>query len=184
MTDWFANASPAAAAAAGVDMVMPGDAGLLSFAGANMDITVNGVNETGLDRMVTHVIATWYKMGQDQNYPNISYSTLTKNTNGILPDRAYIGQVNYHVDVQSDHATLIRQIAGEGAVLVKNSGILPLTSSSSLKLGVFGSDAGPNLGGLNSCGELGTCNSGTLAVGWGSGSGTFPYLCMPPIRKR
>jgi len=154
MTDWAAHATPNLAAAAGVDIVMPGDLGALGAAGNLLQVDAT---HTKLDEMVLHIIASWYKMGQDQDYPVINYS----------------------VDGQDDHKTLIREIAGEGIVLIKNTGILPLGSLTSL--GIFGSDAGPNPGGLNSCGEFDACNQGTLAVGWGSGSGKFPYLSEPHL---
>jgi beta-glucosidase-like glycosyl hydrolase len=181
MTDWFASAKASLATAASVDLVMPGDIGLLSMEADTLDVTVGNETTTLLDQMVIHIIATWYKMGQDQDYPDINYSTLTKDTDGILLDTGHIGKVNYHVNVQGDHASLIREIAGEGAVLLVNHGVLPLKDIASL--GVFGSDGGPNPDGLNSCGEFDSCNKGTLACGWGSGSGTFPYLSVSPMMR-
>ena len=151
MTDWAANADADLAAAAGVDIAMPGDLGALGAAGNLIQVDST---HTKLDEMVLHIVASWYKMRQDQDYPNINLS----------------------VDGQGDHKSLIRKIAAEGTVLVKNTGVLPLTSVTSL--GIFGSDAGPNPGGLNSCGEFDACNRGTLAVGWGSGAGKFVYLSV------
>ncbi|KAF7185498.1 Beta-glucosidase 1 [Pseudocercospora fuligena] len=43
---------------------------------------------------------------------------------------------------------------------------------------VFGEDAGPNLEGPNGCADRG-CAQGTVAIGWGSGTGNFPYLITP-----
>jgi len=149
VTDWAASATANLAATAGVDMAMPGDLGALGSAGES--IVVNGTR-TKLDEMVLHIIASWYKMRQDEGYPAINLS--------------FDGQLN--------HKTLIREIGGEGMVLVKNIGVLPLPSVTSL--GLFGSDGGPNPAGLNSCGEFDACDQGTLAVGWGSGSGKFVYL--------
>jgi beta-glucosidase len=157
VTDWAANAAAKLAVAAGVDMAMPGDLGALGAAG--YEIQFNDTH-TMLDEMVLHIIASWYKMRQDEDYPDIDYS----------------------VDGQDDHKTLIREIAAEGAVLIKNTGVLPLSSLTSL--GIFGSDAGPNPAGLNSCGEYNTCNRGTLAVGWGSGAGKFVYLSIAHFETR
>jgi beta-glucosidase len=151
MTDWAATATANLAATAGVDMAMPGDLGALGSAGQS--IVVNSTH-TKLDEMVLHIIASWYKMRQDEDYPEIDLS----------------------LDGQGDHKTLIREIGGEGIVLVKNTGVLPLGSLTTM--GVFGSDGGPNPAGLNSCGEFDACDQGTLAVGWGSGSGKFVYLSI------
>ena len=177
MTDWGANASPHLALKAGVDMVMPGDLGALGDVAKDIPENnthntqspmLNGApsslkrgpssTNTKLDEMVLHIIATWYKMRQDEDYPSINLSH----------------------DAQGDHKHLIRSIAAEGIVLLKNvNRILPLPHLKSL--GVFGSDAGANPSGLNSCGEFNACDKGTLAIGWGSGSGKFVYLSTTPL---
>lgn len=43
---------------------------------------------------------------------------------------------------------------------------------------LFFDSAGPNIGGPNSCPDRG-CDAGTLAEGWGSGTGNYPYLIDP-----
>lgn len=95
---------------------------------------------------------------------------------GTFLDRLYVGRINYHVQAaQPVHATLIRRIGAEGTTLLKNiNGALPLSNTSIKSIGVFGNDAGPIP--ESSCGTFGSCSAGTLAVGWGSGSGTFEYL--------
>jgi beta-glucosidase len=61
--------------------------------------------------------------------------------------------------------------------LLKNDmNILPLRRNDSLK--VFGTDAGGNPDGLNSCTDQG-CNKGVLTMGWGSGTARLPYLNTP-----
>lgn len=56
--------------------------------------------------------------------------------------------------VQGDHYKLIREIGGASTVLLKNvNGALPLSLSKIRRIGVFGSDAGPNPDGPNGCGE-------------------------------
>jgi beta-glucosidase len=61
--------------------------------------------------------------------------------------------------------------------LLKNDeDILPLSRSDNLK--VFGTDAGGNPDGLNSCTDMG-CNKGVLTMGWGSGTARLPYLITP-----
>jgi beta-glucosidase len=93
--------------------------------------------------MVTRTIAAWYKMGQDENYPDVSFSQLTQATflNGEM--------VNSHIkcvyfspkrekpllmlrpardSVQADHFKLIRQIGAASTILLKNTkSALPLS---------------------------------------------------------
>jgi hypothetical protein len=45
-------------------------------------------------------------------------------------------------------------------------------------LQVFGTDAGTNPDGINSCADKG-CNKGVLTMGWGSGTARLPYLSTP-----
>jgi hypothetical protein len=86
-------------------------------------------------------------------------------------------QVNWHVNVQDDHAALIREIGGASTVLLKNvNKALPLNKPKSIA--VIGEDAHDNPGGPNACGDRG-CDIGTLAMGWGSGTANFPYLIAP-----
>lgn len=188
MTDWFASASPGRAADAGVDMVMPGDLGLVGTAAGGMKASDGAVpGGSRLDEMVVRILAAWYKLGQNTtDYPATSFSTWNSADTGVLLDRLFIGTINKHVQATNPlHAALARRIAAEGTVLLKNVNTptgsgrglpLPPTLPS---LAVFGSDAGPIPGGPNSCGSFSTCAQGTLAVGWGSGAGTFPYLIDP-----
>lgn len=68
-------------------------------------------------------------------------------------------------------------MARDAITLLKNEdNTLPLKANASLK--VFGTDAGPNLDGLNSCAD-GGCNKGVLTMGWGSGTARLPYLITP-----
>ncbi|KAI5837331.1 putative beta-glucosidase L [Morchella snyderi] len=178
MTDWFASAIPSLAARAGVDVIMPGDIGatgtVAAFLPASDGASTNG---TRLDEMVIRLVASWYKMRQETDWPDVSFSTWSSDDIGVFLDRGYIGQINSHVQAaQPVHATLIRRIAAEGTTLLKNTGGLPLPSTA-LSIGVFGNDAGPIP--ESSCGTFGACSAGTLAVGWGSGTGTFEYLIDP-----
>lgn len=86
-------------------------------------------------------------------------------------------QVNFHVNVQDNHAALIREIGSASTVLLKNvNNALPLKKPASIA--VIGEDAHDNPSGPNSCNDRG-CNIGTLAMGWGSGTANFPYLIAP-----
>jgi beta-glucosidase len=66
------------------------------------------------DDMVTRLMAAYYKLGQDQNFPPVNFDYLTEDT-------YYEGQlVNEHVNVQADHYKLIREIGAAATILLKN----------------------------------------------------------------
>lgn len=76
----------------------------------------------------------------------LNFDSWTLNTYGPLHAVAGtdIQQVNFHVDVRGDHATLIRNIGARGTVLLKNvNNALPLNKPKFLA--VIRDDAGPNL---------------------------------------
>ena len=113
--------------------------------------------------MVTRILASWYRLGQDQNYPPVLFNSF----NGG----------NGAPDVKGDHGTLARTIAGDGIVLLKNSkNALPLSKPKSIAL--VGQDAIVNPAGANACSDRG-CDTGLMAMGWGSGTSEFPYLVAP-----
>lgn len=88
-----------------------------------------------------------------------------------------LGQ-NQHVDVQADHADVVRAIGAAGTVLLKNvNGTLPLTKTAR-SIALIGSDAAPQRNGPNEFADRGGVD-GVLAMGWGSGSCEFPYLVSP-----
>lgn len=184
MSDWQAQHTGAASAVAGLDMSMPGDTEFntgLSFWGANLTLAVlNGtVPAYRIDDMALRIMAAFFKAGKTvDGLEPINFSFWTLNTYGPVHWAANKGyqQINYHVDVRADHGNLIREIAAKGTVLLKNTGSLPLKKPKFLV--VVGEDAGPNPNGPNSCGDRG-CDSGTLAMGWGSGTANFPYLVTP-----
>ena len=114
-----------------------------------------------IDDMVTRIVATWYQLGQDKDYPAPNFSSWTKNDTGFLyfgSNEPPVAVVNQHVDVRGDHATLARKVAADAIALLKNErNILPLGKP--MKIGVYGSDAGPG-DGPNVCPDRG-CNQGT-----------------------
>jgi beta-glucosidase len=178
VSDWLAQISGVASALAGLDMSMPGDGAIpvvgttywmekLTQAVLNGSVPVSRIND-----MATRVVATWYQLGQDQDYPEPNFSAYSSNAYGDLypgawPDSPQ-GIINEFVDVQGDHATIARQVAQDAITLLKNANnTLPLRLNATLK--VFGDDAQKNPDGINSCSDKG-CNKGTLGMGWGSGS--------------
>lgn len=129
---------------------------------------------------VTRIVATWFKFGQDQDYPLPNFSTNTQAATGPLYPGALIsptGVVNQYVNVEGDHNVTARAIARDAITLLKNDNkTLPLSTDTPLK--VFGTDAGPNPAGLNSCSDHG-CDQGVLTMGWGSGTSRLPYIITP-----
>ncbi|KAI1263761.1 glycoside hydrolase superfamily [Xylariaceae sp. FL1019] len=202
MSDWLAQRSGVSTALAGLDMTMPGD-GLFwaqgkSLWGAELTRSIlNGsVPIDRLNDMVTRIVAAWYQMGQDDETkfdrkgPN--FSSWTDDEKGVFapgsPTEQDKEKVNDYVNVMGNHSTLARRIAAEGTVLLKNEGLLPITrngitqsnerkTTGSLQIAIFGEDAGSGQG-ANHCPDR-SCNQGTLASGWGSGSVEFPYLVTP-----
>jgi len=102
-------------------------------------ISMSTFNNSLTWSLATRILAGWYLMGQDSpSYPETNF-------NAFYPlDEA----TNEHVDVQDDHAELVRQIGASSTVLLKNiGGALPLKKPISLAL--IGSDAGPGTAGPN-----------------------------------
>jgi beta-glucosidase len=194
-SDWLAQRSGVASALAGLDMSMPGD-GLRWAKGNSLwgpeltQAVLNGsVPMDRVDDMVTRVVASWYQVGQDKwtnDGPN--FSSWTNDRIGRLhegsPSDKTTGVVNQYVNPQGDHGDLVRRVAAEGTVLVKNTdNVLPLSREGrkegrKYRVGVFGEDARLPRDGINKCPDQ-SCNEGTLASGWGSGAVDFPYLVEP-----
>jgi beta-glucosidase len=165
-------------------MTMPGDTVFNSgdsFWGTNLTLAViNGtVPEWRIDDMAMRIMAAYFKVGLTLNEPSINFDSWTLDTYGPLHASigANVQQVNWHVDVRGDHASLIRNIGARSTVLLKNlNNALPLSKPKFVA--VIGEDAGPNLSGPNGCSDRG-CDNGTLGMAWGSGSSNFPYLVTP-----
>ncbi|XPS94951.1 Beta-glucosidase [Ascochyta lentis] len=197
-SDWLAQRSGVASALAGLDMSMPGD-GLRWAKGDSLwgpkltQAVLNGsVPVDRVDDMVTRIVASWYQVGQDKwsdEGPN--FSSWTNDKMGKLhegsPSDKTTGVVNQFVNAQGDHKDIVRKVAAEGTVLVKNEDkILPLSRKGAQKakrqtkfrVSVFGEDARLPHDGINKCADQ-SCNDGTLASGWGSGAVDFPYLVEP-----
>lgn len=185
MSDWSAHHSGVGAALAGMDMSMPGDVAFnsgTSFYGANLTIGVlNGtIPQWRVDDMAVRIMAAYYKVGRDKLWTPPNFSSWTRDEYGFehaaVSGGAY-ERVNEFVDVQRDHANVIRRVGADSVVLLKNEGALPLTGKEK-NVGILGEDAGSNPKGANGCGDRG-CDKGTLAMSWGSGTANFPYLVTP-----
>ncbi|KAL2785213.1 glycoside hydrolase superfamily [Aspergillus keveii] len=186
LTDWLAHLGGVSSALAGLDMSMPGDGAIPLFGGSywGNELSRSVLNGTvpvdRLNDMVTRILAVWFKMGQDQDYPLPNFSSNTEDEKGLLYPGALfspIGVVNQFVNVQADHHVTARAVSRDAITLLKNEGsLLPLRRNDSLK--IFGTDAGPDPQGLNSCADKG-CNRGVLTMGWGSGTAKLPYVITP-----
>lgn len=167
-------------------MAMPGDTmvPLLGTSYWMYELTravLNGsVPMDRLNDMATRVVATWNQMGQDDGFPEPNFSANTADATGLLYPGALLspsGVVNRFVDVQGDHAAVARQIATDAITMLKNDGgLLPLALSR--PLAVFGTDAAVNADGANACTDR-NCDTGTLGMGWGSGTANYPYFDDP-----
>ena len=185
MSDWQAQHAGVATALAGLDMTMPGDTSFdtgVSYWGTNLTVAVlNGtVPEWRLDDMVTRIMAAYYYVGRDTSRIPVNFNSWTLDTYGFRHPIVEAGPqlTNEHVDVRDEHARLIRQIGSASTVLLKNTNnTLPLNGTEKFTA-VFGNDAGSSPVGPNGCPDRG-CDNGTLAMGWGSGTASFPYLVTP-----
>ncbi|EIW74805.1 glycoside hydrolase family 3 protein [Coniophora puteana RWD-64-598 SS2] len=172
MSDWQATESTLSAVA-GLDMTMPGDVTFDSgdsYFGGNLTTFVhNGtIASARLDDMATRIVAAWYYVHQDdEGYPAVNFNAFNN----------YDEATNGHVNVQEDHYKIVREIGAAGAVLLKNErGALPLNKPK--RIVIVGEDAAPGLYGPNEFADQGG-DDGVLAMGWGSGTGNFPYLITP-----
>ncbi|OAQ57427.2 beta-glucosidase [Pochonia chlamydosporia 170] len=153
IADWGAQHSTEKSALSGLDMASP----RYGLWGANLTTAVSTgkVPVERLNDMVRRILASWYFLNQDENYP----------------------PVNITAAVRGSHEENVRAVARDGIVLLRNKGnILPLSKPSSLA--VIGSASVPNPDGYNSCGER-ACNKGALGMGWGSGTADYPYFVSP-----
>ncbi|QUC22443.1 uncharacterized protein UV8b_06684 [Ustilaginoidea virens] len=186
-SDWLAHMSGVASALAGLDLSMPGDTQVPLLGNSywmyelSRSVLNGSVPTDRLNDMATRIVAAWYQMGQDKNFPKTNFDTNTKKKEGLLYPAAWPdspkGVVNEFVEVQANHDVIARQVAQDAVTLLKNSGnLLPISTSQ--RLAVFGTGAQTNPKGANACPDR-KCNTGTLGQGWGSGTVDYMYLDDP-----
>lgn len=157
MSDWFAQWTNHSAALNGLDMTMPG---VGFWADKLVELVEEGVVPLGrLDDMAHRILTPYYALGQDVDFPSLSFNT------GGIHNKGYVSTIqgNKNVNVQRDHYKLIRKIGEESATLLKNErhgGGLPLNKPQFLA--IFGQDAGPNPAGLLVCGPTNLCPGDSL----------------------
>jgi beta-glucosidase len=180
MSDWGAQHTSIGSALNGLDMAMPGDGNL--WGGALTSAVLQGtIPQWRLDDMVVRIMAAYFKIhvGNNTERVPINFSAWTNQTYGFIYFSANrtVAQVNEHINVQGNHKDLIREMGAKSVVLLKNvDGILPLRPNTTFA--VIGEDAQDNMAGPNGCEDRG-CDTGTLAMAWGSGTSQFPYLVSP-----
>jgi beta-glucosidase len=164
-------------------MTMPGDTDFnsgQSFWGPNLTISIlNGtLPQWRLDDAAVRIMAAYYYVGRDESIP-VNFDSWQRDTYGYTHYYGKTGYslINQHIDVRADHFRSIRHTAAMSTVLLKNSGVLPLSGTEKWTA-VFGNDATENEYGPNGCPDRG-CDNGTLAMGWGSGTADFAYLVTP-----
>ncbi|RMD40563.1 hypothetical protein DV735_g4575, partial [Chaetothyriales sp. CBS 134920] len=199
VSDWNAQHAGVSSANAGLDMVMP--SGLTFWAGNLTEAVNNGsVSEARIDDIATRILAAWYLLGQDEDFPSPGVG---------MPDSLL--EPHEIVDARDPASKpVLLQGAIEGHVLVKNvNASLPLRSPKLLSLYGYAATGAPSnnppSAGFGAwtigtgayhwdttnivCGFFGTpCEpgsnvniaiNGTLVGGGGSGAITPPYISSP-----
>ncbi|KAI9152198.1 putative beta-glucosidase M [Paramyrothecium foliicola] len=131
MTDWGAQKSGVASALGGLDVAMPSGDGY--WGSKLVEAVKNGsVPDATLDNMVTRIIASWYQLKQDSDFPAPGYG---------MP--ANLSEPHTIVDARNKCAKpTLFDGAVEGHVLVKNSdNALPLVGSKMKLISLFGYSA-------------------------------------------
>ncbi|KAH7056013.1 beta-glucosidase-related glycosidase [Macrophomina phaseolina] len=171
VSDWQGQHTGVASANAGLDVVMP-DGG---FWGANLTEAVNNgsVSAERFDDMATRVLAAYYLLNQDEDFPEI----------GVFSDTVE----HPIVDVRGEHDKVIREVGTAGHVLVKNvNNALPLQNPKFVA--IYGYDADVKAAPWENVARYGggyevnygwNTFNGTLITGGGSGGASPPYVISP-----
>ncbi|KAL7411292.1 glycoside hydrolase superfamily [Mrakia frigida] len=194
LSDWDATWSNMSSALNGLDQTMPGQG--FSIGGDFGATLVDLVNEGAvpierIDDMVLRVLTPFFHLGQDKHFPDSPTNEPRDLTGGLLV-QGNESDLQFDLtddipDVQGDHWKIIRKIGEESITLLKNTHHSLPIKRSTRRLAVFGSDAGPSLYGLQSCGTDNYCHDrsrpyfwpGTVTTGAGSGTAWAPYVINP-----
>lgn len=196
MSDWGAQHTKLGSALSGLDMAMPGDFMSASktyppynamWGGNLTESVIRGeVPQWRLDDMVIRIMAAYFKVhtGAYTARPDTNFYSWSQNAVDYLhkSSKTHRQVVNKFVNVQGNHAALIREIGAKSTVLLKNThSALPLRRPAGIA--VLGRDAHDDPTGPNACPDR-ACINGTVAMGWGSGTANFPYLVAPATALR
>lgn len=190
VSDWYATHGTAEYANAGTDLEMPGpvgsaDIGMSYFGDALLHAVGNGsVSEDRLDDMAERVLAPYFLLGQDKDFPTLDpangASFLVYQYGHNSPLAAYYPEVPSR-DVRANHSELIRELGAASTVLLKNyNNTLPLVKHK--EVGVFGNGAPyPIIGSvfLDQAAHPEGFEVGALDIGGGSGTVRHTKLVAP-----
>ncbi len=137
-SDWGATHSTVASANAGMSMEMPGS----DFFGSALKTAVtNGqVSQATIDTSVGRILTQMFAFG--------------------LFDKAPTGSTGATVTTAA-HVATARQVAEEGTVLLKNTGVLPLSTATTHSIAVIGTDGSTGVRTVGG-GSAGVNSSGTV----------------------
>ncbi|GLY85700.1 beta-glucosidase [Actinoallomurus iriomotensis] len=138
-SDWGALHSAAPAANAGMTMEMPGAA--FFGDGLRQAVASGQVSQATLDTMVGRVLTQMFAFGLF-DHPK------TGTTGAVVTSDA--------------HKATARQVAEESTVLLKNSGVLPLSTATTKKIAVIGTDGGAGVASVGG-GSATVTSSGTVS---------------------
>lgn len=182
VSDWGATHSGAASINGGLDMEMPGGDEYFGDQIAK-DLESGAYKMSRLDDMITRIMAPYYYLKQNTGYPSVDSSCAPYNDyNATENPGGYDMSGPSYRDVRGDHATLIRTMGSDSAVLLKNiKKTLPLKTPK--HIGVFGYDSAPfpldDGQAITIDGSPFGYDMGSLPVGGGSGTGRFTYVVSP-----
>jgi beta-glucosidase len=156
MSDWGATKTGLPSALAGLDIDMPGHDNLMGL--ALLPFVQNGsLSEARVTDMVVRILAPYFLLGQDQNYPPLNLST----------------------DALRDHYIVNRAIGTAGIILLKNTNnTLPFNIDTDKYYSVYGSAASRQSDGSFTPRVNGGVD-GALYQGGGSGYVTPTYFIDP-----
>ncbi|MFE2428412.1 glycoside hydrolase family 3 C-terminal domain-containing protein [Streptomyces sp. NPDC059373] len=138
-SDWGAAHSTVAAANNGMTMEMPGGYFYADFLAQAL---ANGqVSQATLNTMVSRVLTQMFSFG-------LFDKTKTGSTTAVVTSAA--------------HQATARQVAEQGSVLLKNTGILPLSTSTTKSIAVLGTDGGAGVQSVGG-GSATATSSGTVS---------------------
>jgi beta-glucosidase len=155
MSDWGATKTGIPSALGGLDIEMPGHDNLLGL--ALLPAVQNGsISEARITDMVIRILAPYFLLGQDQDYPplNLSY------------------------DATREHYLVNRAVGIAGIILLKNNNnTLPFNTDTDKYYSIYGSAAGRQNDGIDPRGVGGV--DGALYQGGGSGYVRPTYFLDP-----
>jgi beta-glucosidase len=170
MSDWGGTWDSRASIEGGLDWEMPGYnfGGALGtfFGNKTVALVQNGtISEDRIDDQVTRILTPFYALGQDE-VPLPSPNVIP----WFRPAVNLTSAGNYRLVTKRETLKLVKQIAEDGTVLLKNkNNALPLKAPR--KISVIGSAAGPGPRGDRGCGATGlSCEN--AQIGGGSGWAT------------